>query len=660
MPTPVVEDRAAELLQALAGPEARFRPHQLEAVRDLVSERGRVLCVQRTGWGKSAVYFLATALLREQSAGPALIVSPLLALMRNQLAAAERLGIRAHTVNSTNRDAWEEVRTLLAEDAVDLLLISPERLNNPQFRETMLPLFAERVGLLVVDEAHCISDWGHDFRPDYRRLAEMLERLPEGVAVLATTATANDRVVADVEPPGQPERLAWLATWLPQLHGSGIVYTLTKRDADLVAEWLTGHGVAAEAYSGEVETARRVDLEERLLANDLKAVVATSALGMGYDKPDLGFVVHYQAPGSVISYYQQVGRAGRGVEHADVVLLRGTEDRRIQDFFIEQAFPKRELVERVLEALDAAGEEGLSLPALTGVVNLGRARIEAMLKVLDVEGAVSRSGSRWVRRPGADWSYDGDRYAAVTTLRRREQEAMAAFGADGRCLMRALQEELDDPEPGDCGRCAVCAGPRFDGALDPALVRDAALHLRSRPLVLEVKKMAPGEDGSMRKLPDDVRAEEGRALARLGDGGWDPLVQAGRRAGRFDDELVEAAAAAVRSWGAPAAWVAAVPSLRSGELVPDFAERLAAALGLRFAPVLERTGDGPPQREMANSAQQVANVRGQFAVTAALPAGACLLVDDVRFSGWTLAMIAGQLRRRGAPAVYPLALATAF
>jgi len=681
-------DRAAELLRQLAGPGARFRPHQLEALRDLVDHRGRVLCVQRTGWGKSAVYFLATALLREHGAGPALIVSPLLALMRNQIAAAERLGIRAHTVNSANREAWEEVRGLLAADAVDLLLISPERLNNPQFRDAMLPLFAERVGLLVVDEAHCISDWGHDFRPDYRRLAEMLERLPDGVAVLATTATANDRVVADVESqlraghaaaplrtyrgplgrsslrlevvelPGQAERLAWLATWLPRLEGSGIVYTLTKRDADMVAEWLAGHGVAAEAYSGEVDTAVRVDVEERLLRNELKAVVATSALGMGYDKPDLGFVVHYQAPGSVISYYQQVGRAGRAVEHADVVLLRGREDRRIQDFFIEQAFPPRELVERVLEALD--GGEGLSAAALTGVVNLGRGRIEAMLKVLDVEGAVERAGSRWVRRPGADWAYDAERYAAVTALRRREQAAMAAFGADGRCLMRALQEELDDPEPRDCGRCAVCEGARFGGALEPELVRQAALHLRSKPLVLEVKKMAPGEGGAMRKLPDDVRAEEGRALARLGDGGWDPLVQEGRRAGRFGDELVEAAAEAVRRWGAPVAWIAAVPSRRSGALVPDFAARLAGALGLPFAALLERTGDGPPQREMANSAQQVANVRGQFAVTAPLPPGPCLLVDDVRFSGWTLAMIAGQLRRRGAPAVYPLALSTAF
>jgi ATP-dependent DNA helicase RecQ len=684
----MIDERANDLLRGLAGPDAAFRPHQLEAVRDLVADRGRVLCVQRTGWGKSAVYFIATALLRERGAGPALIVSPLLALMRNQIAAAERLGIRAHTINSTNRDAWDAVRDLLARDAVDLLLISPERLNNPQFRDAMLPLFAERVGLLVVDEAHCISDWGHDFRPDYRRLAEMLGRLPEGVAVLGTTATANDRVVADVEEqlrtggaaplrtyrgplgrsslrlevvelPAQADRLAWLAAWLPRLEGSGIVYTLTKRDADLVAGWLTAHGIAAEAYSGEVETDRRVEVEERLLRNELKAVVATSALGMGYDKPDLGFVVHYQAPGSVISYYQQVGRAGRGVAHADVVLLRGTEDRRIQDFFIEQAFPRRELVERVLEALDAAGEEGLSLPSLTSVVNLGRGRIEAMLKVLDVEGAVARTGSRWVRRPGAEWTYDGDRYAAVTALRRREQAAMAAFGADGRCLMRALQEELDDPEPEDCGRCAACAGTRFAGPLDPQLVRTAALHLRAQPLRLEVKKMAPAEDGAMRKIPDEVRAEEGRALARLGDGGWDPLVQAGRRAGRFDDELVDAAAEAVRAWGAPVAWVTAVPSHRSGPLVPDFAARLAAALGLPCVAALERTGDGPPQREMANSAQQVANVRGRFAVRGELPAGPCLLVDDVRFSGWTLAMLAGQLRRRGAAAVYPLALTSA-
>jgi ATP-dependent DNA helicase RecQ len=681
----MVEERAEALLRKLAGPDARFREHQLEAVHDLVEDRARVLCVQRTGWGKSAVYFLATALLREHGAGPALIVSPLLALMRNQIEAARRIGLRAHTINSTNRDAWDEVRALLEADAVDLLLISPERLDNPQFRTEMLPLFAQRVGLLVIDEAHCISDWGHDFRPDYRRLEEMLERLPPGVAVLCTTATANDRVAADVEEqlrldgaglrtyrgplgrsslrfevvelPDKADRLAWLATWLPELPGSGIVYTLTRRDAELVADWLSGRGIAAEAYSGEIESDRRIEVEERLLANEVKAVVATSALGMGYDKPDLGFVVHYQAPGSVISYYQQVGRAGRAIERAEVVLLRGAEDRRIQDFFIEQAFPKRELVDIVLAQLTG---DGATTRELMAHVNLGRGRIEMLLKVLDVEGAVTRDGSRWKADPGSGWRYDAERYARVTALRRREQTAMAAFGADGRCLMRTLQEELDDPDPRDCGICAVCAGGRYGAPLDPSLVREAALLLRARPLTLEAKKMAPDASGAMRKIPEDARAEEGRALARLGDGGWDPAVQAGRASGRFADELVDAVIEVVCAWRTPVAWVAAVPSRRSGDLVPDFARRLAAALGIPFAAAVERVGDAPPQRAMANSAQQVANVRGQFAVAAELPSGACLLVDDVRFSGWTLAMVAGQLRRRGSGPVYPLALSTAF
>ncbi len=538
---------ALDRLRTLTGdPGAGFRPDQLEAIRDVVLDRARVLCVQRTGWGKSAVYFIATALLREAGAGPTLIVSPLLALMRNQIAAAERLGLRAHTINSTNRDAWDLVRDRLDAGTVDLLLISPERLNNAQFRDEMLPLFAASVGLLVIDEAHCISDWGHDFRPDYRRVKDMLDRLPPGVAVLGTTATANDRVVADVasqlaadvasqpaadgaehlrtyrgrlarrslrlevlDLPQPAQRLAWLATHVPELPGSGIVYTLTRRDADQVAAFLSARGIAAVAYSGEHETDTRISIEDRLLGNQVKAVVATSALGMGYDKPDLSFVVHYQAPGSVISYYQQIGRAGRGIEHADIVLLRGGEDRSIQDFFIEQAFPAREHVAAVLNDLDASGDDGRTTRELMAVVNLGMSRIEAMLKILDVEGAVTRAGTRWKLVPDAAWTYDAERYAQVTALRRAEQRAMAAFGTDGRCLMRVLQEELDDPAPADCGRCAVCAGPRFAVPLDPALVEAAGRHLRATPIELEVKKMAPDTAGVMRKIPEEVRVEPG-------------------------------------------------------------------------------------------------------------------------------------------------------
>jgi ATP-dependent DNA helicase RecQ len=685
-----LEDDALGLLRDLAGQDAVPREHQMEAIRDLVAGRKRVLCVQRTGWGKSAVYFIATALLRREGAGPTLLVSPLLALMRNQIEAARRLGVRAMTINSTNRDDWDAVRDALEADHVDLLLISPERLNNPLFREAMLPLFMERVGLLVVDEAHCISDWGHDFRPDYRRISDVLAGLADDVAVLCTTATANDRVVADiaeqlaigsdarhlttyrgplarpslrlevVDLPDPAHRLAWLATWLPRFEGSGIVYCLTIRDASVVAEWLESQGIGALAYSGEIADEQRLEAERRLLANEVKAIVATSALGMGYDKPDLGFVVHYQAPSSAIAYYQQVGRAGRAVDAAHVVLLRGAEDRAIQDFFIETAFPSRELVHRTLEILERS-DVPVTLPALQAEVNLGRGRLEAMLKVLDVEGAVRREGSGWALT-GAAWEYDARRYEAVTEQRRREQDAMFALGRDGRCLMQSLQDALDDPASERCGRCAVCTEPRFAGDVDEGLAREATDVLRSRPLTLSVRRQTPRTaDEPGRRLPPELLIEEGRALARSGDGGWDPLIRRGRAAGRFDDALVEACATLVRRWSPQPAlgWVAAIPSKRSGALVPDFARRLATALDLDFADVLERVGDGPPQREMRNSAQQVANVRGQFRVMTAPPEGSGLLVDDVRFSGWTLTMVGAQLRQKCGGSVFPLVLSLA-
>jgi ATP-dependent DNA helicase RecQ len=683
------ETFAADALERLrtltADPGAGFREGQLEAIRDVVVDRARVLCVQRTGWGKSAVYFVATALLREAQAGPTLIISPLLALMRNQIAAARRLGLRAHTVNSTNREEWDAVRDGLADDAIDLLLISPERLNNPRFREDMLPLFAASVGLLVIDEAHCISDWGHDFRPDYRRVKDILDALAPGVAVLGTTATANNRVVADVvsqlasadaeplrtyrgalarpslrlevlELPQPAQRLAWLAANLPGLAGSGIIYTLTKRDAEQVASFLSGQGIAAVAYSGEHETDTRIAIEDQLLRNAIKAVVATSALGMGYDKPDLSFVVHYQAPGSVIAYYQQIGRAGRAVDHADIVLLRGGEDRRIQDFFIEQAFPSHEHVTAVLRDLEAAEPEGRTTRELTAAVNLGVGRIEAMLKILDVEGAVARAGTRWKLVPGASWSYDAERYAQVTALRRAEQRAMAAFGADGRCLMRALQEELDDPLPSDCGRCSVCAVPRFAAPVDPALVEAAGRHLRSRPIELEVKKMAPDAAGAMRKIPEEVRVEPGWALARFGDGGWWPAIERGLGSGEFEDDVVAALADIAR--GAGASWLTAVPSVSAGSALERLGTRVAAILEVPYLPLVERVSARPPQREMANAAQQAANVRGAFRVSGRPPRGTGVLLDDRRISGWTLAMVGGQLRRAGAERVVPLALAT--
>ena len=378
--------RVLPTLRAHFGHDA-FRDGQEDAIRHVVEGRGRLLVVQKTGWGKSFVYFIATKLLRENGGGPALLVSPLLALMRNQIAAAERMGVRAATINSDNQDDWEAVEARVARNEIDILLISPERLANERFRAEVLAGIAGQISLLVIDEAHCISDWGHDFRPHYRLLERMVRTLPPNLRLLATTATANNRVTDDlasvlgpslsisrgdlnrssltlqtIRLPSQAERMAWLAEQLAVLPGHGIIYTLTVRDANQVADWLKTRGFNVEAYTGETGE-RREERESALLNNRVKALVATTALGMGYDKPDLAFVIHYQMPGSVVAYYQQVGRAGRALDTAYGVLLSGVEDDDINDWFITSAFPTRKEVAAVLGALEKE-PNGLSIPEL--------------------------------------------------------------------------------------------------------------------------------------------------------------------------------------------------------------------------------------------------------------------------------------------------------
>ncbi|HVE64441.1 MAG TPA: RecQ family ATP-dependent DNA helicase, partial [Mycobacteriales bacterium] len=496
MTEPLYDD-ATRVLRHLAGPDAVLREDQWTAIRALVVDRSRALVVQRTGWGKSAVYFVATALLRAAGAGPTVIVSPLLALMRNQIAAAEQAGIRAVTINSANIEEWDEVVSRVNAAEVDVLLVSPERLNNPGFRDAVLPQLAATAGLLVVDEAHCISDWGHDFRPDYRRLRHLMRDLPVGTPVLATTATANARVVDDVAEqlgsadvvvlrgslerdslrlavvalPSPAHRLAWLADQLPRLPGSGIVYTLTVAAAQDTAAFLRGLGHKVAAYSGQTDDAERRSAEEQLLRNDVKALVATSALGMGFDKPDLGFVVHLGAPQSPIAYYQQVGRAGRGVERAEVLLLPGVEDQAIWRYFASLAFPPEDQVRLALQVLTSAGRP-LSTAALEPHVDLRRTRLEMMLKVLDVDGAVRRVSGGWVAT-GQDWAYDADRYAKVAETRGSEQRAMLEYLRTGGCRMQFLREQLDDPGAAACGRCDSCRGEPWPTAVSEASLRAA-------------------------------------------------------------------------------------------------------------------------------------------------------------------------------------------
>ena len=685
------------LRRAIDDESASFHEGQWEAIDALVNRRERLLVVQRTGWGKSLVYFIATRILRDRGRGPTLIVSPLLALMRDQMRAADRIAINALTINSTNQDEWPELQRKIQNDQADALLISPERLANDDFAKTVLMPIAEKIGLLVVDEAHCISDWGHDFRPDYRRLVNVLKQMPDNVAVLGTTATANNRVIKDVQTqlgdigiqrgslmrdtlalqtlrlPTQAERLAWLSGHINEFPGTGIIYTLTKRDADQVSEWLNQNDIAAKPYYSDVtgegfgdSSQYREHLEELLSNNKIKALVATTALGMGYDKPDLEFVVHYQAPGSIVAYYQQVGRAGRAIAYAVGVLMAGDEDNEIHEYFRSSAIPNEEWVTSILAALE--GSDGLTTRELEQAVNLRTGQIEKVLKLLSVDSPapVLKDGSTWRRTP-VRYTMDRERIARLTQQREIEWAEIETYVDESGCLMEFLARALDDERPKRCGKCASCLGrPIVSPTFSHKLAVQATRFLRKAELPFECKKQVAKDSFPKYKfagnLPTELRAETGRVLSRWRDAGWGQEVAKDKSKGRFRDELVDAVVEMIRDRWKPnpaPTWVTCIPSKNHPILVPDFAERLASKLGLEFIPVITKVKDNEPQKKQQNRFRQCANLDGVFKIVGALPKGPVLLVDDIVDSCWTMTVAGALLKSAGSGPVWPLALATA-
>ncbi|MDG3013246.1 ATP-dependent DNA helicase RecQ [Speluncibacter jeojiensis] len=691
----MLRDDAEELLRELAGPEAVLREDQWTAIEALVVDRRRALVVQRTGWGKSAVYFIAALLLRRRGHGPTVIVSPLLALMRNQVAAAERAGVRAATINSGNVTEWDDIHAGVAAGELDVLLVSPERLNNPDFRDQVLPALARDAGLVVVDEAHCVSDWGHDFRPDYRRIRTLVADLGADVPVLATTATANDRVVADVAAQlgvgdaqtlvlrggldreslqlsvvrldRAQDRAAWLVQNIESLTGSGIIYTLTVSAAKDLADLLSSQGHQVAAYTGQTDPAEREQLEADLLANRVKALVATSALGMGFDKPDLGFVVHLGAPSSPIAYYQQVGRAGRSTDRAEVVLLPGPEDRDIWRYFASVAFPPESVVRKVIGTLEP--DRPQSTPALEPLVDLSRGRLEMVLKVLDVDGAVRRVRGGWVAT-GEPWVYDTERYGRLERARQAEQQAMLDYERTSDCRMDFLRRQLDDPEltaePSRCGRCDNCTGTYRSSAVDETATRATQDRLDRPGVTLAPRRQWPS---GMGKLGVDLSGkitdgpQPGRALGRLTDLGWGQRLRTLLDAPDdvVPDEVAQACVTVLAAWDwqqRPAA-VIALDSDTHPRLVTSLAGRLAQVGRLTDLGVLRRRPDRA-EVTAVNSAFRVAGLVDAWKEPdLAAIAGPILLVDCLSDTGWTLTMAARALRRAGAGSVLPFALATA-
>lgn len=681
-----MRQQAEQWLKQTIGDNATFRCGQWEAIEALVAKYERVLVVQRTGWGKSLVYFLATRLLRQQGAGVTILISPLLSLMRNQIESAQAWGLNAKSINSTNYDQHRAIEQSLLRNEVDLLLISPERLANDRFQNDVWSQLQHQIGMLVIDEAHCISDWGHDFRPNYRRIMRILNDLPSQTPIIGTTATANDRVVKDVaeilgtglniqrgsltreslllyvyaEPMEHSTRLTLLSHILGSVKGSGIIYCTTTRDCQLVAEWLNAEGFNVKPYFANVEEAGYEDrptLENQLMNNEVKALVSSVALGMGFDKSDLHFVIHYQLPSNIIGYYQQIGRAGRGIDKAHIILMHGAGDEEILEYFIESAFPSPKQVSAVIDTLTV---EPKSRNDIQRDVNVRYSTLEKILTHLEVENIIQKDGSTYeIIDPNAQPDYE--RWREVTDLRYEELRHMQGYVNETDCLMEYIARALDDPNPKRCGRCKNCTGVESNFEPAPQQIVKAQSFLRQgKPLVISPRKRWIKGLPTVQKITDLQVNEGGLALSTLYDGGYGSQVQSARDKGQvFSDDLIEASATAIRDyWQTLPDVIVPVPSLRRPKLVPQFAQGLAQKLNLPLLMALKHQDQHLSQAEFFNSFQQANNVMGQFSVIQSVQKQTILLVDDIADSRWTLTVLGHLLQVRGAKAVYPFAIAT--
>ena len=690
-----MKQHALNYLREMTGnPNATFHFDQWESIEELVVQKDKLLVVQKTGWGKSAVYFISTKILRQQGSGLSIIISPLISLMRNQIESAKKLGLNVVTINSSlSAGERTENESQILAGLADAVIISPEQLANDKFVENVLQNVLSKVGLFVVDEAHCISDWGHDFRPDYRRIVRILQYMPNNMPVLATTATANNRVVDDIKQqlggllkirrgsllrealqlqnlvlPHKTERLTWLSQALLKIEGTGIIYAKTTKECETVSRWLQSKGIDARAYYGSVNSDERKQLEDDLIHNRLKALVATSALGMGFDKPDISFVIHYQAPGNVIEYYQQVGRAGRGIDHAIGILMFGHEDERIQSFFINNAFPSETDVN---DLLDILGEhEGLKTTEIEKHANLSSGNIEKTLKFLSVESPspILKDGQKYYRT-AIDYKLPHERIERLSNIKAKEWDTLKEYHRSEACLMHFLANELDDDSSESCGKCANCAPQNnLNILLEREDLLDASEYLKYLYIKIEPRKTF-GRSGVLAQeafpiynfgyKDEHLLSKQGLALSKWRDGVWGDLVADGKKNNHFSDELLDPMVKMIQSMSIETQpkWITYVPSPRHPVLVKEFAHSLAAKLGVHCSDCVYVASEKPQQKMMSNSFHQSHNLDGAFGIHSdQVYSDAVFLLDDAVDSKWTFTVIAALLRQKGAGSVIPIAL----
>lgn len=672
-------------LRKTYGKDAEFRDGQVEAIRGVLSGR-RALVVQRTGWGKSLVYFLSTKMLRKQNGnGFTLIISPLLALMNNQVETAKKLGLHVETINSSNQDNWQEILEEMDRNTVDALIISPERLSNDEFKSRLSKKLAKKIFLFVVDEAHCISDWGHDFRPDYRRIVDIVKMLPSNIPVLATTATANERVVNDIKHqlgedilisrghlireslsiqviklPTKEERLAWILENLNKIEGTGIIYCLTVSDCKMVNKWLNTNGIDSEAYYSNIDNSENKSrIIDKFMKNEIKVLVATVAFGMGFDKPDIGFVIHFQKPANLIAYYQQIGRAGRAISNAIAILLVGNEDDEINHYFIESAFPTENLMNGIVEYIRRY--PGVTVSKLTTYINMRQSKIKDCVKYLEVNGDIYADKGRYYKTP-KPWKPDLIKSQEITRRREEELIQMKKYTETKSCYMEYIARALDDPLPQRCGKCANCLQAFI---IPEHVAREnviaAQQFVKNDFNIIEPRKKWPDyvKIKDRNKISEDFICEQGRVLSNYGDAGWGKLVLEGKyKKEYFDNQLVDASYDLLKDFVVEndIKWITNISSVRKPNLVKSFTEHLANKLGLTYKDVIEKKPGYKCQKEFNNNYSQYNNAFASFEVINPLNENV-LLVDDMVDSRWTFTVCGYKLREKGCGKVYPYALA---
>lgn len=672
---------AEKYLKQMLGEQSSFRLGQWEAIEYSLQNK-KALIVQQTGWGKSIVYFIATRILRDKGKGPTILISPLLSLIRNQIENASKIGIVALTINSQNVEEWDNVKSNLKNDTCDILLISPEQLANKERLAELLSYIKKGIGMFVIDEAHCISDWGHDFRPDYRRIISIVSKLPPNVPVIATTATANQRVIDDIvkqlgdievlrgpllreslrlqtiKLKDQAERMAWLAENIPNLPGVGIIYCLTVSDCNKLSKWLNVNGINARPYTASVDTSKKILLENAFMENKIKCLVATVALGMGYDKADIGFVVHFQRPGNVVSYYQQIGRAGRQLDNAYAILLNGAEDDQIQEYFIKSAFPTEIEMKEVVKVVEGS-KHGLNKREILRYVNIRYGRLEKCLKFLEVENTIVKAENSKYFRTINPWVPNNQKSEVVTQRRYEELSNMQEFVGLNSCYMKFIAQKLDDPSAKDCGKCSNCTGSDFFSKnVDPKLVLQAIKFLKKEYIEIEKRKL--WADG--KKIAMSEQLEDGRALCAFGDAGWGKFIHEDKYVNNyFREELVDASVELLLQWIPDIVkkmHITFVPSLSRPDLVKSFAQRIASKLNIPCVDLIKKKAATLPQKELENSAFQCYNALKGFEVVEVSINRDILLIDDMVDSKWTLTVCGSMLREKGSARVYPFAIAS--